>query len=143
MVEFRKAPEGDELIEIAEKLLKENPDHELIQEARIAYVYRDKATKYRGKVKLGEAHKTSKREGTLHGYDFEIVIAEDMWYTLTDIQKKILVDHELYHCSMDNKGNWSVAPHDFEEFLPIIKKYGDDAIEVRELLKAVEEGIDL
>lgn len=58
------------------------------------------------------------------------------------------VEHELYHCGQDAKADgsprfdrdgfpvWGIRPHDVEQFVGVVRRYGTDAARVHELVAA-------
>ncbi|MFW5962301.1 MAG: putative metallopeptidase [bacterium] len=119
MAEYRKSPE---VKEIAKELISKYHKH--LQSARMEYLFRDKAGKSGGNAVLGNTRKVSGIYQTLTGLDFIIDIAEDTWQELTENQRYALIDHELYHCGINEQGNFVIIKHDVTEFIPIIKRYG-------------------
>ena len=118
--EWRKAPQT--VIDIAKDIIKSyHPD---LVEARIAFVMRSTALRSGGRLILGKARKVTDEQQVHIPYDFVIWLANDMWHTLTHIQKQALVDHELSHCKWDYDEGASVRGHDVEEFTHIIERYG-------------------
>ena len=133
-VDYEKA---DEVKEIAKKIIFQYHPH--LEGAKITYLFRDKAIKTGGKTILGKATKCTPANRLLHEQDFFITIAKDVWEVLTKEQKEALVDHELSHCGTNKFGNWSLLPHDCEEFISIIERHGDHAVSVKKLLIALNQ----
>lgn len=113
---------SSEVLEIAQDLIQKY--HQSLQEARIAFVFRDKASKSANKMVLGKASKVSdKLKAAGLDYDFLIWLAEEEYSELGDEQRRALIDHELSHCSFfDNVPK--MIHHDIEEFRGIIQRYG-------------------
>jgi hypothetical protein len=129
MTEYYKAIE---VADIARELIKDY--HPALGEAKIVYLFRDKAPKSKGKVVWGTTKKTSPIEKALTGYDFVIWVSEDIWVEIDANKKHALVDHELSHCGLDENGNWIIYSHDFEGFNAVLQRYGfwqDDLINLR------------
>jgi len=57
------------------------------------------------------------------GDGFEVRVAEDVWMKLNEIQCLALLDHELFHCAIQD-GKPFLRPHDVEEFYGVIARYG-------------------
>ena len=123
---------GDAIIEMAGKLIDAN--HEHLSAAKIVYLFQEKATVSKGKAIAGKAVKPNKREQFLHGWDFEIILAEDIWSILNEGQRLYVLDHELRHCIMNDKGSWDLAPHDYEDFRDILERHKDVAIGMDNIL---------
>ena len=69
-----------------------------------------------------------------------------------------LVEHELYHCrqkrnrwgdlsyTMDGRPRWTIAPHDVEEFVGVVRRYGAENTgdnTVAELVEAANKGPEI
>lgn len=132
MATFRTA---DEVKRVAKKLIGAHHTH--LHGIDIKYVFRDKATKDRGKVIAGTA--TVKKgvdamiaagstdsTGLFYGL---ITIAEDVWEKMTKAEREYLVDHELAHLGIDNDAKTGARklvtlPHEIEEFGAVIGRHG-------------------
>jgi hypothetical protein len=91
-----------------------------------------------GRVTLGKCKKASDLDRELADFDFVIVLRKDFWTwpTVTDLQRRALLDHELCHAAvaMDEDGDpkvdergrtvYRVRKHDLEEFACIAERYG-------------------
>lgn len=98
--------------------------HEALLDAKIGFIFQEEAGKKLGKIVLGNAAKVSDKQRVAGlDLDYIITIAEDMWQSLTLIQKRALVDHELCHCDF-TIGEARMRGHDVEEFTCIIQRYG-------------------
>ena len=70
----------------------------------------------------------------------------------TDAAACALIEHELYHCAQatdmfgmpkfdrDGVPMWKMRPHDVEEFIPVVQRYGVDATYLRDLRAALDSG---
>ncbi len=77
----------------------------------------------KGRKVLGSAKLFRERDRLLHPYRFLIVL--DAWFWLERPEKReALLFHELCHCSVDERGDCSIAHHDLEEFFEVVKHYG-------------------
>jgi len=138
-VEFFDAPE---VREIADELIKRDfPD---LLGAVMGYLFKSKASKSQGKVTLGTCAKQGASQKALHGFDYVVTIAQDMWTQLTGEQKEALVYHELRHTFLDEdkKGDtqYKILPHDVEMFRDELKKYGPWRVDLELLVEQVEKG---
>lgn len=131
-VEFFEAPEAQRIVDA---LIPKHHAHLL--DVPVLCVMRDKAAKSGGKVTWGKARKVDgltaflARDPADANYPREFFILEfarDVWATLSDVQKRALVDHELCHCSIeiDDEGelHLGMRPHDIEEFAEIVDRHG-------------------
>ena len=114
-------PAPDEIIDLARELI--DLYHEDLADARIGLLMRDKAATSNGMTVLGKAKKLSADMRAYLPYDFIIWIATNEWEALSQMQRRALVDHELYHCRLKN-GEPALRGHDIEEFNCIIERYG-------------------
>ena len=94
--------------------------------AKICYLFRKKHTKTNGAIKLGTCSKVSAQNRTLHGYDYVIILAWDMWMMLEELQREALLLHELCHVfkAGEDDAVWKIEPHNVEEFRKVIEVYG-------------------
>lgn len=110
--------------------------HPRLDGARIAVIFKEKATTSRGRTTLATASLPSGKMKPLLDapYHFMICIGADAWEDATAAKQAALIDHELCHCTFDDDGNPALRPHDLEEFAEIIERHGywrDDAGEAR------------
>lgn len=117
---------SDEVVALAKKLIEDHHGH--LIEANIKYLFRTGNWEVKKRDTWGQAKKVSKETNFLTGYDFIILLHQDVWAQLTPDDKEALLDHELQHCSagIDSDGNnvWYIQGHDFEDFLAIIRRHG-------------------
>jgi hypothetical protein len=121
---------SSEVEAIARDLIPRFHRHLLDGNARLAYLFRDRAWKTTSQmVILGKAAKRSEIDKVLSANreDFIIIIAKPEWDNLTSPKKEILVDHELCHCGVliTNTGisKWIILPHPIEEFPEILARH--------------------
>lgn len=68
--------------------------------------------------------------------DYILTLNADAWPKMSEKQHKALVDHELYHMALkkSKKGTiFALRHHDVEEFVEIVKRYGDWSPGLKEL----------
>ncbi len=70
---------------------------------------------------------------------FLIEISWSSWQYLEDRQKEALVDHELAHCAINEKGEPSINGHDCEEFFSVVSRHGQWSTDVRLMVEAAKE----
>ncbi len=111
--------------EMGEKVREECfPD---LQGLRIAWLVSDKEKKKgRTKTVCADCKKASAAYAWCCDYDYIITIYEPNVAYMTEEQLKILLEHELLHIDYEPEERMSTKPHDAEEFVQIIKKYGID-----------------
>lgn len=104
--------------------------HELIEKyhvaarsAAVAYLFKAKHTEPNGKIQLGSCSKQSAKSKMLHGWDYIIEIAWDMWALFTDAQREALLLHEIRHIQKAGT-DWKIEPHSVEEHTQVIEVYG-------------------
>jgi hypothetical protein len=96
---------------------------------KIAYVFRDEASVSHGKVIVGKCYKVGPRDIVLHGFDFVVEIAQDVWAEATADFQQALMDHELGHIGLDGLDDdgmpkYYLRRHDIEEFSEILSRHG-------------------
>jgi len=119
---------------------------------RIAYMFKDEMP-----GKCGTCRKVGDQDRTLHGFDFVITLAKDLWGELEKRGDKTfqvaVLDHELAHVGVvvnEETGEPKRDPdsdlvrlrlvrHDVEEFESIIRRYGAYAADLRAFQRAFEE----
>ena len=127
---------SDRYMEIGEGIREKKFPH--LQGCRIAWLASDKAKMSKEKVIFAECKKFDKEKlswTTDHEYDFTITVYEPNCelYNFDDNKIAILLEHELMHVGYDPEtGDCTLVPHDSEEFIDIIRKYGIDWQEPRE-----------
>ena len=117
-----------ESVESLAKGLIPNYHPELV-DARIMYVFVDKASKKGGKELWGKAQKVAGVWEWAVEKDFVLTIPADKWMTLEESQKTALVDHLLERCTGEDdektgETKWMVREPDVQEFSNILERYG-------------------
>jgi len=107
----------------------------LVKEIRAKYYPKFDKAKIVILIRFGKWDKwgTIQRVGKMHRQagidgDYILTLNGDAWQVMTEKQHRALVDHELYHMRR-KKTKTGIAfvlrHHDVEEFVAIIKRYGD------------------
>ena len=111
------------MLEIAREIIAEHEED--LQEASVAFMFRQPAPASNGKVTLGQAEKVNAEWQALGiDHDFIIWLSLDHYQSMDEHQRRALIHHELMHCDFDQDEKASIRPHDFEEFDKIIRLYG-------------------
>ncbi len=116
--------------------------------AAVAILFKAKHGETNGKIKLGSCTKQSPVNKMLHGWDYIIELAWDMWAMLDWHQREALLLHEICHIFQDATGEvvaWRVEPHNVEEFVKVIEVYGlwqPDLQRFAEAIRMAEEAVD-
>lgn len=123
-------------------------------EARLVFVMRTFPLIRNGKQELGSCHLPTVQGKlkdvfnwmlrTRFGFmpDFVIVLCQRYWSEASDLDRQILVHHEMLHCgqkvdaygspkfTMEGKPEWCIRAHCVEEFQEIVERYGahDEAL---------------
>lgn len=122
--EYWKAEQ--EVVDMANGLIQEH--HPYVSELNICYLFRSKHGKRAGKIVAGSCKKENGRAKLLHGFDFIVTIAADIFQEMTSEQREALLLHELLHigCSENKEGEmeFRIQPHDFSGFKKVIELYG-------------------
>ena len=152
--------------EIAVRIIKEYKEFEHLKdgEAIIVFLMDTEEEQQHGKRILGRCHLPQvqgKLRGvfawaieSLFGFDPDFIITLDLgyWEDASDEMREILVFHELSHCAhkIDRDGEpmfnedgrpiFSVAPHDVEEFVSTVARYGAYSEDIRLFMMAAGGG---
>ena len=118
---------AEDVEKIAKKLIPKYHSH--LASCSIAYLFKNKPMKSRGREVCATAEKVSKKNHALCGYHFIITVAYPTWKDLSEDVKRAVVDHELEHCFVEDdektgEPKYSILPHDVEEFGSIIRRHG-------------------
>lgn len=119
--------------------------HPQLKGLKLAWFFKDKATKSNGQIVLGRAISVSDRDWLLHKYDAIIEIAHDMWKIASDKARNALLDHELSHViwegDIDDESERPLVilrGHDIEEFAKVLERRGCWHPALKGFLKAGE-----
>lgn len=120
-----------------------------LDEAKIAVAWRYGLKRNKdGQIVLGKCKKAGDLDKQFHDFDFVILINSEAWKTLSEVQRRALMHHELEHAAVseDQNGNpkrdargrlmYRVRKHDLEEFRSIVKEYGCYMRDVEEFVRA-------
>lgn len=144
-----------------------NEDHVHLQLAALGFVWTNVVNTKKGRHVLGQCQLITESgekwsQGRAHQQlrewfgevpDFLITIEAQNAILTDDASFMALVEHELYHAAQDRDGEgqpkfnaltghpvWAVRGHDVEEFVGVVRRYGADASNVRELVTAANKG---
>lgn len=124
--------------ELAKGLITQYHPH--LIHASIAYIYKNKPMKSKGRIVFATAQRCGQLLKDLlkisggKVYDFIITVNYEEWGKLTDEQKRAVIDHELCHCWVEENENtgdlkFSILPHSLQEFGAVVDRYGTDVFE--------------
>lgn len=117
---------------LAQKLIDTEPELEYIRnsKARIIYLASNQAKKSGNKVTHGECEKIPAKYRWAIPGDFTITLFSPNNEHMSEAQLEILLFHELLHIGIETDAtggeNYSIVPHDLEDFKTIIDKYGTE-----------------
>lgn len=153
-MQYRFAPE---VKQIATELIHdpENARHAHLRDVHLIYLFREEAQETKGRLNWGKARKLTGKEALyarrqFAGYEdarmrgfideadafcFEIQISYDVWKRLPDKLRRWLVNHELKHCALTDKGALTTVPHDLEVFFDDAEEFGVSAGDVRKIFR--------
>jgi len=122
---------SDEIRQIAEDLIEQMPELEYIKNssANIAYLMSDAEKKSGGKLVLGTCERVASKWFWIVPYEYLITLYLPNVERLNDEQMRALVLHELLHIDIEVDGNeeeYRIRPHDFEDFMIVINRFGLD-----------------
>lgn len=112
----------DDVLQMAQELIRLY--HPELMEFNIAFVFRSEAGLSGGKRVLGQASKAPAKFAPFMDLDGLVWLAEDVWYQMSETQKKALIDHELCHFIVGMDGSFGLRGHDIEEFQAVIDRWG-------------------
>lgn len=111
--------------------------HNHLKEAKIAIAWRlgwrPDADNH---LTLGKLRKRGDLDRELDSFDFVVLLNKEAWETLTDVQQRAVVDHELCHAGLtydsdgeaklDDRGRLvcRIKKHDVEEFRAVTERHG-------------------
>ena len=126
---MEKREQSSDLADLAFELINSDPMLEHIKESEvcIGYLTSDLEKMSNGNPVFGECEKVPAKYRWAIPYDFTVTIFSPNVERFTDEQMRILVLHELLHVDIEKDGNeerYRCAPHDVEDFVAIVKKYG-------------------
>jgi DNA-binding FrmR family transcriptional regulator len=113
----------------------------------MAYLYKNKPIKIKGREAVATAEKVAQKHRTLSGYHFIITIAYPTWQELDDKIRLAVLDHELEHCFVEDdektgEPKYAVLPHDVEEFSTIIRRHGLYTSDLVRIGHVVQDALD-
>jgi hypothetical protein len=114
----------EEIVEVAKRLISDH--HPEAANAKICFLFRKRHTSMNGHVRAGSCSKQSLREKLLHGFDYVIQLAWDLWVMFDERQREALMLHEICHIFKDGEASpsWKIEGHNVEEFSKVIEVYG-------------------
>ena len=117
---------------IANKLIDTTPELAYIKnsQVKIVYLVSNQAKKTGARMIHGECEKIPAKYRWAIPADFSITLFAPNNEHMSETQLEILLFHELLHIGIeaadDGTENYSVIPHDLEDFKTIIDKYGTE-----------------
>lgn len=131
-------PEGEKYAEaecatvVATWLIQNRKWHEDLRDAKIKVLFKKDLGSRGSQVVLGRASVQNELQRTINPeVEFVLQVNWKYWEDLGPDHKVILIDHELCHMQkmQTEKGTkYSAIPHDLEEFVIILKTYGDKKV---------------
>jgi hypothetical protein len=157
---------GPELAPIVDRVLRMPEHRHLIElEARVEWLMRQDPKVKQGRQILGTCYipRVNGELSSLFDWmlerlfgefpDFLIILDAGYWEQATDLQREILVFHELSHAVQAVDGNgapkfnqqtgapvFAIQGHDIEEFNHVVSRYGSDVHGVAEFIEAAKLG---
>ena len=115
--------------EIGMELIHTEPELKYIADSEVTIVYlaSEHEKRINGRAVMGQCERIPEKYKWAVPCDFTITIFEPNIERLTDKQLRILIFHELLHIGIEKDGyeeNYSIRPHDIEDFRAIIESYG-------------------
>jgi len=117
---------AESVAEISKGLIRKF--HSDLVNTKIAYLYKNKPIKARGKEVIAFSSKCSGIVKVLSEYDVIMIVSYPAFQQLTDDHKIAIIDHELTHLLVDEDSTGApklrILAHDVEEFSSIIERHG-------------------
>ena len=101
-------------------------EHLRHSDVQIIYLASEHEKKSKGKIVYGQCEKVADKYKWGIPCDFTITIFEPNVGGFTEDQLKIVLFHELLHVGIDEDGEFSIRPHDLEDFKAVIDRFGTD-----------------
>lgn len=122
---------SEEYAELAEEVIAEYPDLEWIHTTGvgIGFLTSEQEKKKHGGLVYAECHLVKSIYQPFCPHDFLVIVYLPNVCRFSDEQKRILLYHELLHVGMDEKNGepvYRIVPHDVEDFMKVIRRYGAD-----------------
>jgi len=142
-----------------------NPLHEHLEHASIGWLWTDEEAKNNGKIILGECRLVQPQQSRwssamahfqIKGWfgttpDFIITISAEAAREMDDVSFCALIEHELLHAgqALDEYGSprfrrdgspvYGLKPHDLEEFVSVVERYGAASPDIAAFLAAADQ----
>lgn len=140
-----------EVRDVATRLIEAHHPH--LKQLKVAYIMKPEGTVSNGKVTAGMCIRCDDRAFLLHGTDFIMEIAKNIWDDAQPKFQEAIVDHELSHMGVkvDEHGvpardpktgriRTYVKHHDMEEFEGVVERYGAYRKDLRSFLDSFKKG---
>lgn len=131
-VKMEKREQSPYFESMANVLINNTPELSYIKnsQVKIVYLVSSQAKKSGAKMVHGECEKIPAKYKWAINADFSITLFTPNNVHMTEKQLEILLFHELLHIGIepadDGGENYSIVPHDLEDFKKVIDKYGTD-----------------
>lgn len=116
--------------------------HPALKDARIGFIFRYPAAKSHGGTVLASIMRPSKTTHYLTKLDYIVTIAQQEWSRANRARRLAVLDHEFCHAGEDDNGNWTILPHDVQEFVAVIDRHGLWKADLQALGEAVKSAQD-
>ncbi|NBC16567.1 MAG: hypothetical protein GVY18_04525 [Bacteroidetes bacterium] len=145
-----------------------NVDHKHLQQATLGVLWASEMRTKKGRVTLGtaelgrpsgsDAWKKGRAEQQIRGWfggvpDFIITLYAPWFEQAGAVARCAVIEHELYHCAQatdafgapafyksTGQPKWTVAPHDVEEFIGVVRRYGAWSDNLKALVATAQRG---
>lgn len=139
--------------ELAEEVIQKYPEtFSELEGVSIAYLCSTEKKKSHGKLVFADCQLLNPKMRTISRYVFVITIYEPNMALLDEDQQKLVMWHELHHARVGGEDEYSIRPHDVNDFRDLIESKGLDynkphkldempgQISFDDFTKAAEEG---
>jgi hypothetical protein len=130
-VQFRK-PDDDEWHLFREVL---EQYHGELDGYVIEFIFRDKPQVLNGRNAAATANKVNTAVQFLSGMDGYVAVCERSWDGQGEAWQRYLIDHELSHFSVNDKGFLELIGHDIEDFRDVLARHDPGITGMRHLIE--------
>ena len=113
--------------ELAKSVMQEYPGtFNELGGVNIVYLCSTEKKKSHGRLVFADCQLLNPKMRTISGYVFAITVYEPNMALLDDDQQRLVMWHELHHAEVDGEDEYSIRPHDLEDFRDLIESKGID-----------------
>jgi predicted metallopeptidase len=134
--------QAESVADMAKELIRKH--HSELVNTKIAYLFKNKPIKSRGREVIAFVSKCSGIVKVLSEVDVVMIVSYPAYQPLSDKHKLAVIDHELTHLLVDEDSTGApkvkLLAHDVEEFSAIIERHGlyqEDLVKLGRVIQTV------